>query len=83
MSLWMTVRHALGVRSDQGENCGPCAHFCQDPAKFEAALPGLTALSSGTASVRARDGLCLRHDRIINGRKRCAAFSSARADEVP
>jgi len=83
MSVWTTLRHALGVRSDQQEGCGPCVHFCQDPAKFEEALPGLTALSSGTASVRAQDGLCLRHERIINGRKRCAAFSPAGADEGP
>ncbi|MFZ3483767.1 hypothetical protein [Sphingomonas sp. 3-13AW] len=78
MSLWATLRQALGTRPDSQQGCFPCAHFCHDPAHLERALPGLTTLSSGTASVRAQDGLCLHHDRIINGRQRCAAFAAGR-----
>ena len=55
--------------------CRPCAHFCDDPARLKRELPGLTALSSTSASVCAQDGLCLHHGLIINGRRRCPAFS--------
>lgn len=59
--------------------CRTCAHFRDDPASLEAAFPGLTALGSGYASVRAEDGLCLRHDRYLSGRASCGEFT-ARSD---
>jgi hypothetical protein len=38
--------------------CASCRHFHNEPAKLEAAFPGLTAMGSGFAAVRAQDGLC-------------------------
>jgi hypothetical protein len=55
-------------------------HFRNDPAALEAALPGLNSLSSARASVRADDGLCGRHERLVGVRASCADFR-AMADE--
>lgn len=57
--------------------CGACGHFRNDPAYLEAAIPGLSSLSSGDASVRADDGLCLRHERYSSARASCADFTPA------
>ncbi len=77
MSLLAALRDAVSSRSaEQRGSCLPCAHFCDDPARMEAVLPGLAALSSAHASVRGRDGLCRHHDRLTNGRHRCAAFAA-------
>ncbi len=54
-----------------GQPCAGCVHFCTAPRAIERALGGLAVLSSAHAAVRGRDGLCLRHDRLTNGRRRC------------
>ena len=75
----MSLRGAIGSLVSQytntGESCFSCTHFCDDPEQIEAQLPGLAILSSGHASVRAQDGLCQWHDRVINGRRRCEGFT--------
>jgi len=76
MSLWRALRDRARRPDRHAGSCAGCAHFCTDPVRIEANLPGLAALSSAHASVRARDGLCLAQDRIINGRRRCAAFTA-------
>jgi hypothetical protein len=65
----------MGAGQIRGQ-CGRCVHFRNDPAYLEAAIAGLSSLSSGNASVRADDGLCLRHDRYLSARAGCADFSS-------
>ncbi|HZL60586.1 MAG TPA: hypothetical protein VFC38_12910 [Stellaceae bacterium] len=55
--------------------CRSCTHFRNDPAYLERALPGLNVLSSGYASVRGEDGLCLKHDRFTGPRDGCADFT--------
>ncbi|HLZ96957.1 MAG TPA: hypothetical protein VKP66_03370 [Steroidobacteraceae bacterium] len=45
--------------------CGNCRHFFNTSPAIESALPGLAALSSGYASVRADDGVCCLHDRYL------------------
>ena len=57
--------------------CGSCRHFRNDPAYLEAAMPGLSSLSSAFASARADDGLCLTHDRYLSARASCARFAAA------
>ena len=59
--------------------CGRCVHFRNDRAYLEAAMPGLSSLSSGDASVRADDGVCERHDRYLSARASCADFAAAGA----
>jgi hypothetical protein len=51
-----------------------CVHFCNDPAKVEAAFGGLTSLSSAYGSTSADDGLCLLHDRYLTARSWCGQF---------
>jgi hypothetical protein len=56
--------------------CASCAHFASDPASLEAALPGLSALSSAHASSRSSDGLCTLHACHVRATARCAAYSA-------
>jgi hypothetical protein len=56
--------------------CGQCAHFCNAPAAMEAVFKGLSAMSSGYASVRAHDGLCHRHGVYLSYRDTCGDFTS-------
>ena len=63
--------------------CGACAHFDNAPASLEAAFGGLSAMSSGYASVRAEDGLCARRGLYLSARESCAAFAPRRPAESP
>jgi hypothetical protein len=58
-------------------SCGSCKHFDASPAGFEQALPGLLSFSSGSASVRAQDGICLLHERLVSARSGCKQYGSA------
>jgi len=55
--------------------CARCESFRGEGRDFEILLPGLTALSSGYASVRSDDGICARHDRFVAAKSCCADFS--------
>jgi hypothetical protein len=68
----------LGATSQQ--HCLACVHFRNDAKFLEAAFGGLTSLSSAFGSVRADDGICLRHDRYLSARGFCAEFSPARTN---
>jgi|GEM_PF-426322 len=54
--------------------CRHCRHFRNDARFLETAFPGLTSMSSGYGSVRAEDGICLRHDRYLNAASSCPQF---------
>jgi hypothetical protein len=54
--------------------CGRCAYFRNERAYLEAAMPGLSSMGSGDASVRADDGICERHDIYLSARACCADF---------
>jgi hypothetical protein len=62
--------------------CCRCADFRNGAADLEQALPGLASLSSGNASVRTDDGLCLRYDRLVTRRTSCPSFTPA-APQTP
>ena len=55
--------------------CLKCKHFNHAPAELEAALPGLSSLSSAYAAVRCDDGICAVHDRYVAASSVCAAFA--------
>jgi hypothetical protein len=78
VSLISLIGDIIGHNKGAQETCFPCKHFCSDPVRIESALPGLSILSSAHASVTADDGLCLRHDLLINGRRRCPAFDDSK-----
>ncbi|MGD0563200.1 MAG: hypothetical protein ABSA66_08925 [Roseiarcus sp.] len=87
MRLLRRFSHVLGLHARPAKDartssapqtfCGSCRHFRNDPAYLEAAIPGLSSLSSGAASVRADDGLCLHRDRYLSARASCAHFAAA------
>ena len=54
--------------------CGRCIFFDNSPATIEAAFPGLSTMSSGSASVKAQDGLCNKHDLYLSFHDVCPAF---------
>ena len=56
-------------------SCLGCKHFNHAPADVEAALPGLSSLSSAYAVVRSDDGLCAVHHRYIAASSVCADFA--------
>ena len=74
MSVFAQILGAFRSSESDRSACFPCAHLCDDPVRVETALPGLAILSSAHASVRAQDGICLRHDVLIDGRHRCSSF---------
>jgi hypothetical protein len=55
--------------------CLTCKHFNHAPADLEAALPGLSSLSSAYAAVRCDDGICAVHQRYVTASSVCAAFA--------
>jgi hypothetical protein len=79
VTLASAIRQAWAACAPSAQDCRLCRHFCDDPQRLERELPGLSALSSYHAAVRAEDGLCLRHDRLVNGRSRCTAFTPSAA----
>jgi len=58
-------------------SCADCRHFNGRPADIEAALPGLSSLSSAYAAVRAEDGICAVHERYVAASGVCAQHASA------
>jgi hypothetical protein len=54
--------------------CADCRHFNARPSDIEAALPGLSSLSSAYAAVRSDDGICAVHDRYITASSVCAQY---------
>ncbi len=65
-----------------GARCGSCGYFRNDPAYLETVFKGLSSLSSGWASVRGEDGICLRHDRYLSATAFCADFTPAAATKA-
>lgn len=59
---------------DPSNLCGICRHFRNDAAYLERAIPGLSSLSSATASVRADDGICELRGMYLSARASCAEF---------
>jgi hypothetical protein len=60
-------------------SCGQCKHFQNGANQVEAALPGLSSLSSAYAAVRCDDGVCAVHERYIAASSVCPAFEEGYA----
>ena len=56
-------------------SCLHCKYFKHAPADLEAALPGLSSLSSAYAAVRCDDGICAVHQRYVTASSLCPAFA--------
>jgi hypothetical protein len=68
--LWPHIRARA---SDLRPSCRRCAYFDAAASRIEAALPGLSVLSSGYAAVRSDDGLCRLHERYVAATSACSA----------
>ena len=58
------------------DSCAGCRHFNDRPLDLEAALPGLSSLSSAYAAVRSEDGICALHDRYVAATSRCPLYAA-------
>jgi len=67
------------MKQPDSPSCGRCRHFQNQPLEVEAALPGLSALSSAYAAIRCSDGICAVHERYIAPSSICAAFEEGYA----
>jgi hypothetical protein len=68
---------APSANSAPPRRCGTCRHFHGEPQEIERLCPGLTAMGSGYASVRAQDGICSYRDVYVLGNDACPAFGAA------
>lgn len=59
------------------QRCATCRWFESDPAAIEAALPGLTILSSAYGSARADAGLCSKRDLFLSEKESCEDWAAA------
>ena len=53
------------------KRCIHCTHFRNSPAYLESVFKGLSTMSSGHASVRKDDGICLRHEVYLSASDWC------------
>jgi hypothetical protein len=70
------------MRGTDQRACRTCRHFDQRASAVESLLPGLAALSSAYASVRAGDGVCTLQDRYAADSSVCDLHSHAFSESV-
>jgi hypothetical protein len=63
--------HTAGAVPQATLTCRSCLHFQDSAPALEAAMPGLSSLSSAYAAVRADDGLCAIHARFVAAARVC------------
>lgn len=69
------MRNKIAMQEQPEElRCIDCAHFRNSPEYLEQEIKGLNTLSSGHASVRKDDGICLLHDLYLSAAARCDQF---------
>lgn len=71
--MGMKFLNSIQLQSSKS-SCQQCHYFKNDPAFIEATYPGLTAMSSGYASVRNKDGLCAYHEIYLSATDYCQHF---------
>jgi hypothetical protein len=57
--------------------CIHCTHFRNSPAYLESVFKGMNTMSSGHASVRKDDGICLKNDVYLCATDWCDKFEAA------
>ena len=61
------------------KRCINCAFFRNSPSYMEQVFKGMNTMSSGHASVRMDDGICLKHDEYLSASDWCDKFEAAEA----
>ena len=64
------------MKEKDNRNCLNCVYFNNSPAYIESVFKGLTALSSGYASVKKDDGICQLRDEYLSSDNKCSSFKS-------
>lgn len=64
-------------RTTRQKQCINCTHFRNSPAYLEREFKGMSTMSSGHASVRKDDGICLQHDIYLSADNSCDQFEAA------
>jgi len=59
------------------KRCIHCTHFRNSPAYMEKVFKGMNTMSSGFASVRMDDGICLKNDEYLSAYDWCDKFEKA------
>ena len=57
--------------------CINCQHFRNEPMYLESVFKGMNVLSSGHASVRMDDGICLKNDEYLSAYDWCDKFEKS------
>lgn len=57
--------------------CINCTHFRNSPEYLEEVFKGMSTMSSGHASVRMDDGICLKNDEYLSAADWCKQFEKA------
>jgi hypothetical protein len=61
-------------RERSARDCRGCTHFDDTAQAIARDLPGLAIFASIDSAAWGSNGLCRRHDRLTNGRRRCADY---------
>jgi len=61
----------MAANDGNSASCINCTHFRNSPAYLESVFRGLNTMSSGHASVRKDDGICLVHDLYLSADTCC------------
>jgi len=75
----MKIFNSIQFKSS-GPICQECDYFQNDPAFIEEVYRGLTAMSSGFASVRDKDGFCNHNQLYLSARDSCPSFKSCKSE---
>jgi hypothetical protein len=68
----------MAAKKSNPSTCFYCKHFRNKPEYLEAEFKGFSSLSSGHASVRKDDGICLMNDLYLSADAWCDKFERAR-----
>jgi len=74
---FLVRRDATTQEQPANMRCIHCRHFRNTPEYLEEAIKGLSTMSSGHASVRMDDGLCLKNDEYLSAADWCDSFEKA------
>ena len=67
--------------NDPEHTCITCRHFRNAPRYLESVYKGLSSLSSGWASVRKDDGICLERDLYLSASAHCERHTARKTPQ--
>lgn len=77
MILRRLLKPIIALRPSTAGRCLNCSFFRNNPDYLESVFKGLNCLSSGRASIRKDDGICLANDLYLSADDWCDRFAPA------